>query len=177
LGGSVTFPTFQHLIDRAIMTERKRRKMEDRKRKIGGPQARSSSRHRVSSNPPQQFKQSHPKDINTSTSTSVGINNSSRGSSLSSSSTSITTNHEEVSIRGRIAIHLAFLPQQPTRTTRQRQRKEEAEDVSIVGNKATRQRIAQRKQLNSSQFPTPRQDKEHHSNHHEAMARSTIVER
>jgi hypothetical protein len=31
-----TFPTFQHLIDRAIMTKRKRREMEDRKRKIGG---------------------------------------------------------------------------------------------------------------------------------------------
>jgi hypothetical protein len=30
-----TFPTFQHLIDRAIITERKRREMEDRKRKIG----------------------------------------------------------------------------------------------------------------------------------------------
>jgi hypothetical protein len=30
-----TFPTFQHLIDRAIMTERKRREMEDMKRKIG----------------------------------------------------------------------------------------------------------------------------------------------
>jgi hypothetical protein len=34
-----TFPTFQHLIDRAIMTERKRREMEDRKCKIGGSQA------------------------------------------------------------------------------------------------------------------------------------------
>jgi hypothetical protein len=33
-----TFPTFQHLIDRAIMTERKRREMEDRNHKIGGPQ-------------------------------------------------------------------------------------------------------------------------------------------
>jgi hypothetical protein len=32
-----TFPTFQHLIDRAIMIERKRREMEDRKHKIGGP--------------------------------------------------------------------------------------------------------------------------------------------
>jgi hypothetical protein len=31
-----TFPTFQHFIDRAIMTERKCREMEDRKRKIGG---------------------------------------------------------------------------------------------------------------------------------------------
>ena len=33
---SHTFPTLQHLIDRAIMKERKRRGMEDRKRKIGG---------------------------------------------------------------------------------------------------------------------------------------------
>jgi hypothetical protein len=30
-----TFPTFQHLIDRAIMIETKRRKMEDKKHKIG----------------------------------------------------------------------------------------------------------------------------------------------
>jgi hypothetical protein len=54
-----TFPTFQHLIDRAIMTERKRREMEDRKRKIGGSQAGSSSYPRYSGNPPQQFKQGH----------------------------------------------------------------------------------------------------------------------
>jgi hypothetical protein len=33
-----TFPTFQHLIDRAIMTEKKRKEMKDHKRKIGGPQ-------------------------------------------------------------------------------------------------------------------------------------------
>jgi hypothetical protein len=32
-----TFPTFQHLIERAIITEKKRKEMEDRKRKIGGP--------------------------------------------------------------------------------------------------------------------------------------------
>ena len=37
-----TFPTFQHLIDRAIMTERKRKEMEDRKRTISGPQPRST---------------------------------------------------------------------------------------------------------------------------------------
>jgi hypothetical protein len=55
-----TFPTFQHLIDRAIMTERKRREMEDMKRKIGGPQAESSICPRHSGNPPQQFKQGHP---------------------------------------------------------------------------------------------------------------------
>jgi hypothetical protein len=47
-----TFPTFQHLIDRAIMTERKRWEMEGRKHKIGGSQARSSSRPHFSSNTP-----------------------------------------------------------------------------------------------------------------------------
>jgi hypothetical protein len=52
-----TFPTFQHLIDRAIMTEKKHKEMEDRKRKIGGPQPRSNNLPRFSSNPPQQFKQ------------------------------------------------------------------------------------------------------------------------
>jgi hypothetical protein len=48
-----TFPTFQHLIDRAIMTEKKRKEMEDRKRKINGPQPGSSNRPRFSGNPPQ----------------------------------------------------------------------------------------------------------------------------
>jgi hypothetical protein len=54
-----TFPTFQHLIDKAIMTERKQREMEDRKHKIGGPQVGSSSRPCYSSNAPQQFKQGY----------------------------------------------------------------------------------------------------------------------
>jgi hypothetical protein len=52
-----TFPTFQHLIDRAIMTEKKRKGMEDHKRKIGGPQPRSSNHPHFSGNPPRQFKQ------------------------------------------------------------------------------------------------------------------------
>jgi hypothetical protein len=52
-----TFPTFQHLIDIAIMTEKKRKEMEDRKHKIGGPQPRSSNRLRFSGNSPKQFKQ------------------------------------------------------------------------------------------------------------------------
>jgi hypothetical protein len=52
-----TFPTFQHLIGRAIMTERKRKEMEDHKRKISGPQPRSSNRPRFSGNQPQQFRQ------------------------------------------------------------------------------------------------------------------------
>jgi hypothetical protein len=54
-----TFPTFQHLIGRAIMTERKCREMEDMKHKIGGSQSGSSSRPRYSGNPPQPFKQGH----------------------------------------------------------------------------------------------------------------------
>jgi hypothetical protein len=54
---NLTYPTFQHLIDRAIMTERKRREMDDRKRKIGGSQTESSSRPRYLGNPTQQFKQ------------------------------------------------------------------------------------------------------------------------
>jgi hypothetical protein len=52
-----TFPTFQHLIDRAITTERKRKEMEDRKRKISGPQPGSNNRPRFLGNPPQQFRQ------------------------------------------------------------------------------------------------------------------------
>jgi hypothetical protein len=54
-----TFPTLQHLIYKAIMTERMHREMEDRKHMIGGSQAGSSSRPRYSGNPPQQFKQGH----------------------------------------------------------------------------------------------------------------------
>jgi hypothetical protein len=52
-----TFPTFQHLINRAIMIEKKRKEMEDRKHKIGGPQSRGSNCPRFSGNLPQQFKQ------------------------------------------------------------------------------------------------------------------------
>jgi hypothetical protein len=48
---------YRFLIDRAIMTERKRKEMEDRKRKISGPQPGSSNRPRFSGNPPQQFRQ------------------------------------------------------------------------------------------------------------------------
>jgi hypothetical protein len=54
------FRTFQYLIDGAIMTERKRRDMEDKKSKIGGSQIGSSTRPLYSGNPPQLFKQGHP---------------------------------------------------------------------------------------------------------------------
>jgi hypothetical protein len=52
-----TFPTIQHLIDKAIMIEKKRKEMEDHKCKIGGPQPGSSNRPRFSGNAPQQFRQ------------------------------------------------------------------------------------------------------------------------
>jgi hypothetical protein len=98
-----TFPTFQHLIDRAIMTKRKHQEMEDRKRKIGGPQAKSSSRPCYSGKV-------------TSTST--------RDSFLSSSSSTIRTpNLEEISTSVKTTRQLIFLPQQPTRMAKQPQLK------------------------------------------------------
>jgi hypothetical protein len=106
-----TFPTFQHLIDRAIMTERKRQEMEDRKRKIGGSQAGSSSR-------PATQATHHINSIKvTSTSISVNTSTSTRGSFLSSSSSSTirTPCREEISNSVRTTRQLAFLPQHPTR--------------------------------------------------------------
>jgi hypothetical protein len=55
-----TFPTFQHLIDRAIMTEKKRKEMEDRKRKMSGSQSGSNNRPRFSGSSSQQGKPGHP---------------------------------------------------------------------------------------------------------------------
>jgi hypothetical protein len=101
-----------------------------------------------------------------------------KGSSLNSiSSTGRPTNNEEISTSDRTTKHLAFLPQQLTRATRKPQRKDEAADVSALGNKVTGWITAQRKQLSSSQLSTPQQDKEHHSKHQEAVARPTTVER
>jgi hypothetical protein len=55
-----TFPTFQHLIDRTVMTEKKRKDMEDRKRKMSGPQSGSISRPRFSGSSSQQGRPGHP---------------------------------------------------------------------------------------------------------------------
>ena len=99
-----TFPTFHRLIDRAIMTERKCREMEDRKRKIGGSHVVSSSRPHYLSNPPN----------NSSKVTSTSIS-----ARTSSSSIVRTTSREEINISVRATRHLVFLPQQPTRTTKQ----------------------------------------------------------
>jgi hypothetical protein len=124
-----TFPTFQHLIDRAIMTERNRREMEA----VLATQATHLS---------------HSSKV-TSTSTSISVRTS------SSSSTVRTTSKEEINISVRATRQPVFLPQQPTRTTKQRQRKEEVVHVSIVGNKAIGRIIAQIKHLSSSQLPMP----------------------
>ena len=95
------------------------------------------------------------------TSISVRINNSStRGSFLSSiSSTVRTTSKEEINTNVRATRQPVFLPLQPTRTIKQRQLKEEVVHVSTVGNKAIGRIIAQRKQLSSSQLPMPQSDK------------------
>jgi hypothetical protein len=150
-----TFPTFQHLIDTAIMTERKRREMEDRKRKIGGSQVGSSSRPCYSGN-----HHSHSSKV---TSTNISVRTSSsntRGSFLKSSSSTIrTTSKEEINTSVRATRQLVFLPQQPARTTKQCQRKEEVMHVSTMGNKDHWANHRQRKQLNSSPLPMPQSDR------------------
>jgi hypothetical protein len=99
----------------------------------------------------------------TSTSTSTSIRTTSsctRGSFLSISSSIVrTTNKEEINTSVRATRQPVFLPQQPTRTTKQCQRKEEVVHVSAVGNKAIGRIIAQRKQLSSSQLPMPQSDR------------------
>jgi hypothetical protein len=55
----------------------------------------------------------------TSTSISVRISSSTRGSFLSNSSTVRLTSREEINISVRATRHPVFLPQQPTRTTKQ----------------------------------------------------------
>jgi hypothetical protein len=103
-----TFSTFQYLIDRAIMTERKRREMEDRKRKIGGPQAGSSSPPRYLATRPSNSS----KATSTSTNISVNTSTSTRGSFLSNNSSSIvrTLSREEISTSVRTTRQLVFLP-------------------------------------------------------------------
>jgi hypothetical protein len=122
------------------MTERKRREIEDKKHKIGGSQVGSSSRPRYSGNPPQQFKQGHQHQ---------------------------RQNHQQLYQRQFPQQQRQYrqnnqqggdqyqrlnnqTPRLPAPATKKRQRKEEVVHVSTVGNKATGQIIAQRKQLISS---------------------------
>jgi hypothetical protein len=150
-----TFLTFQHLIIRAIMTARKCKEMEDRKRKISGPQPESSSR-------PRHLKSSGMathRDI--SSRISVRISSKLKDSTNSCSSTVRTIKQEETNTRGRTVKHQAFLPQQLIIMVRQPQCKEEAEDVSIVERKAIGRCIARRRWLSSSQLLMPQQDRMH----------------
>jgi hypothetical protein len=96
----------------------------------------------------------------TSTRISVRTSSSStRGSFLSSSSTIRITSKEKINTSVRATRQPVFLPQQLTRTTKQRQRKEKVVHVSTVGNKVIGRIIAQRKRLSSSQLPMPQSDR------------------
>jgi hypothetical protein len=73
---------------------------------------------------------------------SARTSSSFRGSTHSSSNIVRTASREVTSIRGRTTRHLAFLPQQQIRTTKQPQHKEEEEGASTVESKATGRCIA-----------------------------------
>jgi hypothetical protein len=112
-----TFPTPQHLIDRAIMTEKKpkRWKIESARLmdlKPGATIAPVSQVIHLSSSSRVDLR-----DIRSRT--SISISSSSRGCTLSSNSIVRTVNWEEISSRGRIIRHLIFPPQQATRAVKQ----------------------------------------------------------
>jgi hypothetical protein len=122
-----TFPTFQHLIDSSIMTEKKRKEMEDRSARLVDLNLEAAI-----------ALVSQAIHLSSSGRTSAHLNSSSfRGSTPSTSSRiARTTSQEEVSSRGRINRHLVFPPQQPTRAVRQHQFRVETEHVSTMENKA-----------------------------------------
>jgi hypothetical protein len=110
-----TFPTFHRLINRAIMNERKCRAMEDQKHRIDGPQSGSSSCPRFSGNPPSNSSRVTLKG--TKTSINVSINSSSRGSSLSRSSSTLAQPTRRKSVPK--AEHLGTLPSCPSHQSEQ----------------------------------------------------------
>jgi hypothetical protein len=99
--------------------------MEDRKRKISGPQPGSSNRPRFSGNPPQQFRQNQRPPQQQQFQRQYPQHQYHNRQS-----------QEEVSSRGRISRHLVFLPQQLSRTIKQHQLRLETEHVSTVESKA-----------------------------------------
>jgi hypothetical protein len=109
------------------MTEKKRKEMEDHKRKIGG-QDRLEAAIALTS------RATH---LSSSIRISARLSSSFRGSTPSiSSRIARTVRKEEVSSRGRISRHLTSPPQQPTRVVKHPHSKAEAEHVSIVESKA-----------------------------------------
>ena len=161
-----TFPTYQHLIDRTIMTERKRREMEDRKRKIGGPQTGSSSRPRYSGSSPQQFKQGHQHQYHRQfpqqqqqqqyrRNNQPGGNQYQRQNNQATRLPAPATNQNGLVAPAQVGGRVCFYCAEQT----------------------TRRRTIQRKQLSSRQQSMPQQDKERHSKHQESMVKPTTVER
>jgi hypothetical protein len=107
-----TFPTFQHLIDRAIMTERNVVRW-----RIGSARL-VDLKPGVAVVPATQA--THPSNSRKFTSISVSTSTSTRGSFLSSSSSNVRTlSREEISTNVRTTRQLVFLPQQPTRMAKQ----------------------------------------------------------
>jgi hypothetical protein len=99
-----TFPAFQHLIDRAIMTKRSTERWRTGNTRL------VDLRPGVAVVPATQATYLSSSSKVTSTSISVSTSTSIRGSSLSSSSTVRTTNNEEIHSSARAIRHLAFLP-------------------------------------------------------------------
>jgi hypothetical protein len=99
----------------------------------------------------------------TSIRTSISVRTSSsstRGSFLSSNNSTIRiTSKEETNTSIKATRQPVFLPQQPIKTIKQRQLKEEVVHVSTVVNKAIGRITAQRKQLSNSQLPMPQLDR------------------
>jgi galactokinase/mevalonate kinase-like predicted kinase len=123
-----TFPTLQHLIDRAIMTERKLRRWRIVSARSVDPSLEAAA-----------ALVSQATNLSSSGRTSVHLSivSSSKGSTLSTSIRTVRAISQEVSFRGRISRHLVFLPQQASRTIRQHQLRLETEHVSTVESKAT----------------------------------------
>jgi hypothetical protein len=122
------------------MTERKRREMKDRKHKIGGHQVGSSSRPRYSGNPPQPFKPGHQHQHH--------HQRENQRQQYQRQFPHQQQQYRQNNQQGgnqyqRQSNQAACLPtQQPTRTIKQRQLKEEVMHVSIVGNKVIGRIIA-----------------------------------
>jgi hypothetical protein len=113
----------------------------------------------------------------TSIKVSARTSSSFRGSTHNSSSIVRTASREVTSIRGRTTRHLAFLPQQRIRTTKQPQHKEEVEDASTVESKATGRCNAQRRWRSSRQTPMLQQAKVYLNRQQVIVAMRTTVER
>jgi hypothetical protein len=150
--------------------------MEDRKHKIGGSQAGSSSHPRYLGNPPQQFKQGHPQGHQHQ---HQRQHQQQYQRQFPQQQQQYHQNNQHGGNQYQRQNNQAprLLPQQPTRITKQLQCKEEAVHVSIVRNKTNGRNTAQRRQLSSRQLSTLQQDREHHNKHQEAVARPTTVER